>query len=95
MPVTGLGRRRKYCSQSCKQRAYEQRNNLANTNIPADAVIITPHVAETLRDRLYEVRCGAEDILTAVQEGADAGELAELAAELVELTRSTEQLRIR
>ena len=56
------GRRRKYCSQACRQRAYEQRNNLANTNIPIEAVVLTPEQAEQLKDQLFEVRCAAEDI---------------------------------
>lgn len=95
MTVSGRGRARKYCSAACKQRAYEQRNNLGNTNIPAEAVIITPAEAEALRDRLYEVRCAAEDLRTAIDEGSGVDELLSLADELVQLTSSAERLRIR
>ena len=87
------GRRRKYCSQACRQRAYEQRNNLANTNIPADAVMITLEQAEGLKDQLFEVRCAAEDICEAIADGASTDELAPLIDELVTLTREAERLR--
>mgnify|MGYP000120794922 CR=1 FL=1 len=36
-----LGRRRKYCKRSCRQRAYEQRALTQGTSIPHDAVILT------------------------------------------------------
>ncbi|WP_297190591.1 hypothetical protein [uncultured Corynebacterium sp.] len=87
------GRRRKYCSQACRQRAYEQRNNLANTNIPIEAVVLTPEQAEQLKDQLFEVRCAAEDIREAIKDGASAEEISELIDELVTLTRVTEKLR--
>lgn len=87
------GRRRKYCSQACRQRAYEQRNNLANTNIPVNTVMLTPEQADQLKDQLFEVRCAAEDIREAVKDGASADELSELVDELVTLTRVTEKLR--
>lgn len=87
------GRRRKYCSQSCRQRAYEQRNKVIGTVIPERAVIMTPESAETLRDRLYELRCLAEDVRTAAKEEASAEELSELCGELVELAKEIEKLR--
>lgn len=87
------GRPRKYCCQSCKQRAYEQRNKVTGTEIPAQAVIIQPERAEALKDSLFELRCAAEDIATASAEGADSGELQGLCRELVELARTIEKLR--
>ena len=89
----GRGRPRKFCSASCKQRAYEQRNNVSGTGIPANAVILTPEKAESLRDGLFELRCSAEDINTAAEEGASAQELAGLCEELVALARRLEGLR--
>ncbi|MCT1442478.1 hypothetical protein I6I10_09815 [Corynebacterium glucuronolyticum] len=87
------GRRRKYCSQACRQRAYEQRNNLSNTNIPNNAVMLTPDQADELKDKLFEVRCAAEDIREAVRDGATQTELEGLIDDLVTLTRVTEKLR--
>lgn len=89
----GRGRRRKFCSPSCKQRAYEQRNAVAGTGVPSDAVILTPDKAGQLRDRLFELRCAAEDVATAQSEGADAEEIAALCDELVGMARGIERLR--
>ena len=91
--LQGRGRRRKYCSDSCKQRAYEQRNNVAGTQIPADAVILTPEKADRLRDGLFELRCCAQDVATAASESASPEEIEELCAELVTLARKLEELR--
>ena len=90
---SGRGRPRKYCSQACRQRAYEQRNNVSGTAIPANAVIMTPDRAEELKDSLFELRCAAEDIATAVGEGETPQEVSELCRELVELARKIEKLR--
>lgn len=90
---SGRGRPRKYCSQACRQRAYEQRNNVSGTAIPAEAVIMTPQRADELKDSLFELRCAAEDISTAVREGEDPREVSELCRELVSLARNIEKLR--
>lgn len=92
-PHEGRGRRRKYCSASCKQRAYEQRAHVNGTGIPQEAVIIRPEKAAELRDRLYELRCAAEDIATAQREGADSAELGALCDELVGMAKEIERLR--
>ncbi|ALC05840.1 hypothetical protein CDES_07135 [Corynebacterium deserti GIMN1.010] len=90
---TGRGRPRKYCSQACRQRAYEQRNNVSGTNIPAEAVIMSPDKANELKDSLFELRCAAEDIATAVNDGEEARDIAALSQELVDLARNIEKLR--
>ncbi|MDO5031606.1 hypothetical protein [Corynebacterium sp.] len=89
----GRGRPRKFCSASCKQRAYEQRHNVVGTSIPAEAVILTPERADALRDGLFELRCSAEDIATAAAEGGSPEEISELCEELVALARRLEELR--
>ncbi|CAF21486.1 MULTISPECIES: hypothetical protein [Corynebacterium] len=90
---TGRGRPRKYCSQACRQRAYEQRNNVSGTSIPAEAVIMSPDRASELKDSLFELRCAAEDIATAVNEEEEARDIAKLCQEMVELARNIEKLR--
>jgi hypothetical protein len=90
---TGSGRRRRYCGQSCRQRAYEQRRDLAGTTVPADALILPRSAAEDLTDRLFELRCGAEDVAAAVEAGEDAEEIAALCRELVDLARAAEKIR--
>ena len=89
----GRGRRRKFCSPSCKQRAYEQRNSVSGTKIPEDAVILSPKKVSDLRDRLYQLRCAAEDIHTAAAEGATPEELRHLCDEMVSLAQHIERLR--
>jgi hypothetical protein len=95
---TGAGRRRRYCNHSCRQRAYEQRRQLTGTGLPEDSVILSRAAADELTDTLFELRCAAEDVRTAVTEDAatvDAAEVAELCAELVEMARSAERIRRR
>lgn len=87
------GRRRRYCRQSCRQRAYEQRHALTGTAIPGDAVILTAEDAAAVADRAYQVRCACEDVATAVGEQASHAELASMCVELVALARDAERLR--
>ncbi|QRY64164.1 hypothetical protein JVX90_08300 [Gordonia sp. PDNC005] len=87
------GRRRKYCKRSCRQRAYEQRTLLEGTAIPGDALILSAAEAEALGDRLFELRCAAEDIRTALAENADQASLSSMADELVRMADEAERLR--
>ncbi len=48
---------------------------------------------DDLADRLFQVRCAAEDVATALAERADAEELAELVTMLVDAARTAERLR--
>ena len=79
----GLGRRRQYCRQACRQRAYEQRAMVKGT---ADE-------AAELSDRVYQVRCAAEDVATAVDEGAKAAELRQLCDELLRAAKAADGWR--
>ncbi|OZC81834.1 hypothetical protein CH254_26045 [Rhodococcus sp. 06-412-2C] len=90
---SGTGRKRRYCRQSCRQRAYEQRSAMKETSIPDDAVILTADEASAAADRAFEVRCAAEDVSTAVTEGADIAELHRLCTELLTKARDAERLR--
>lgn len=51
--------------------------------LPADAVVLTAEDAADLSDRVYQVRCAAEDVATALDEGAATTELRELCDELM------------
>ncbi|OBJ47885.1 hypothetical protein A9W95_05830 [Mycobacterium sp. 1423905.2] len=91
-----MGRRRQYCRQSCRQRAYEQRAQMARgeaTALPADAVVLTSDEAADLADRVYQVRCAAEDVATALDEGAAATELRSLCEELIRAARAADGWR--
>lgn len=93
LPASTRGRPRKYCSQSCKQRAYEQRNGLSGSKLPENAVVLSPDKVDGLRDRLYELRCAAEDVRTAYEERATATEMSQLCDELVSLAKEIEKIR--
>lgn len=90
---TGVGRRRRYCAQACRQRAYENRNALERGAIPVDAVVLTQQERDDLADRLYQVRCAAEDVATALAESAGPAELAPLVSEMLAAARSAERIR--
>jgi hypothetical protein len=91
---TGVGRRRRYCKPACRQRAYEQRNSLRNQSaIPADAIILSTEDRQDQADRLFAVRCAAEDVATAVRERADHDELEAMCAALLTAALDAEHLR--
>ncbi|MCV7221267.1 hypothetical protein [Mycolicibacterium elephantis] len=90
---TGLGRRRQYCRQSCRQRAYEQRTLVKGTSLAPDAVVLTAEEAVELADRVYQFRCAAEDVATAVEEGADGDELRELCEALMTAAKAADGWR--
>jgi hypothetical protein len=88
-----MGRRRQYCRQSCRQRAYEQRAQVKGTSLAPDAVVLTAEEAADLSDRVYQVRCAAEDIATAVAEGAQGSELRALCDVLLEAAKAADGWR--
>lgn len=61
--------------------------------LPADAVVLTAEEAADLSDRVYQVRCAAEDVATALDEGAGAAELRELCQELIRAARAADGWR--
>ncbi|WP_422749633.1 hypothetical protein ACN27E_05455 [Mycobacterium sp. WMMD1722] len=89
----GMGRRRQYCRQSCRQRAYEQRAMVKGTALADDAVVLTADEAAQLSDRVFQVRCAAEDVATAVDEGADSEELRQLCDALMRAAKAADGWR--
>ncbi|KWX65696.1 hypothetical protein [Mycobacterium sp. NAZ190054] len=89
----GLGRRRQYCRQSCRQRAYEQRAMVKGTSLPPDAVVLSAEEASELSDRIYQVRCAAEDMAIALDEGADPAELRALCDAVMRAARAADGWR--
>jgi hypothetical protein len=90
---TELGRRRQYCRQSCRQRAYEHRAAHRAAGLPDDVVVLTTREMSDWSDRVFAARCAAEDVATAIREGAHPGDLIGLADTLVELMKEAERLR--
>ncbi len=48
------------------------------TSLAPDSVVLTADEASELSDRVYQVRCAAEDVAIAIEEGAESAELREL-----------------
>ncbi|HVX42402.1 MAG TPA: hypothetical protein VHC49_00855 [Mycobacteriales bacterium] len=88
-----VGRKRLYCAQACRQRAYERRAAVDRGGLPADAVVFSAAELADFQDRLFQLRCAAEDVVTAAGEGASKKELQGLAGELAELAKGLERLR--
>lgn len=88
-----LGRRKRYCAQACRQRAYESRTALERGGLPPDAVMLSADERDALQDKLFVLRCAAEDVATAVAERASHRELEALVAELMRAAKDAEALR--
>lgn len=61
--------------------------------LAADAIVLSGTEFADLTDRVFQVRCAAEDIRTALAESAPPADLAGLADELVAAARALERLR--
>ena len=63
------------------------------TSLSPDSVVLTADEASELSDRVYQVRCAAEDVATAIEEGADAPELRELCDALMRAAKAADGWR--
>lgn len=61
--------------------------------LPEDAVVLSAAELADLQDRLFQLRCAAEDVVTAAEDGAAPGELTDLAAQVVRSAHGLERLR--
>ena len=56
-------------------------------------MVLSAQEAAELSDRVYQVRCAAEDVATAVEEGAAAPEIRQLCAELMRAAKAADGWR--
>ncbi len=63
------------------------------TSVAPDSVVLTADEAAQLSDRVYQVRCAAEDMATAIEEGADGPELRILCDALVRAAKDADGWR--
>lgn len=63
------------------------------TSLAPDAVVLTAEEASQLSDRVYQVRCAAEDVAIAVDEGAKREELRELCDALMQAAKAADGWR--
>jgi len=61
--------------------------------VAEDAVVLSAEEASVLSDRVYQVRCAAEDMATAIEEGAEPGELRELCDAVMRAARAADGWR--
>ena len=66
---------------------------MKGTPVPHDAVVLTAEEAAQLSDRVYQVRCAAEDVATAVSEGAAVAEVKDLCESLISAARAADGWR--
>ncbi len=66
---------------------------MKGTSVPADAVVLSAEEAAELSDRVYQVRCAAEDVATAIDEGAERTELRDLCDTLMQVARAADGWR--
>lgn len=63
------------------------------TSVAPDSVVLSADEAAQLSDRVYQVRCAAEDVVTAVDEGAEAPELKDLCDALMRAAKAADGWR--
>ena len=63
------------------------------TSVAPDSVVLSAEEAAQLSDRVYQVRCAAEDIATAIDEGADGSELRDLCDALMRAAKAADGWR--
>ena len=62
VPRPAVGRPRRYCRDSCRQRAYEARRRAERAGLSAEHVVLGPEQLADLRDRLYVLQAALDDI---------------------------------
>lgn len=63
------------------------------TSVAPDSVVLSADEAAQLSDRVYQVRCAAEDMATAIDEGADESELRDLCDALIRAAKAADGWR--
>jgi len=61
--------------------------------VAPDSVVLTAEEASLLSDRVYQVRCAAEDVAIAIEEGAEEAELRELCDALMQAAKAADGWR--
>ena len=63
------------------------------SSVAPDAVVLTADEAAELADRVYQVRCAAEDVAIAIEEGAEGAELRDLCTALMRAAKAADGWR--
>ena len=60
--LAGVGRPRRFCSRTHRQRAYEARRRADQLQIPAGQIIVSEDDLGMLHDRLYRLETAVQDV---------------------------------
>ncbi len=71
----GGGRPRRYCRRSCRQRAYEARQQAAQLGLSESELVVTRQALETLLDQLYVLQAAVEDVERDLEHNDEADEV--------------------
>jgi hypothetical protein len=63
------------------------------TALAPDSIVLTADEASELSDRVYQVRCAAEDVAIAIEEGAESSELRQLCDALMRAAKAADGWR--
>ena len=66
---------------------------MKGTSLAPDSVVLSADEAAQLADRVYQVRCAAEDVATAIDEGAEGSELRDLCDALLRAAKAADGWR--
>lgn len=66
---------------------------MQRSGLPEDAVVLSEPELAALQDRLFQLRCAAEDVVTAADDGAATDELRRMALALALSAQDLERLR--
>jgi hypothetical protein len=66
---------------------------MLNSGLPADVIVLSDSEVADLTDRVYQLRCAAEDLVTAVAEGAKPDELDDLGRQVATAAKALETIR--
>ena len=66
---------------------------MKGTSLAPDSVVLSADEAAQLADRVYQVRCAAEDVATAIDEGAEGAELRDLCDALLRAAKAADGWR--
>lgn len=67
-----IGRPKRFCRQSCRQRAYEARRRSTELGLGDDELVVTRNELDDARDRLAEVTDALDDARTDLADGVAA-----------------------
>lgn len=72
LPITrGIGRPRRFCSQSCRQWDWVTRQRARELNLSEQELVIRRAELDDLRDRIYVLACAIEDVQDDVRSDID------------------------